>query len=85
MIDDPEEHARITNKALCFHCGKTVIDLGAIGRSEISYRIEMRIDLNVTCASKTKQNGNGAILRFCVTCFSEVAGEEYMFDQTIWK
>ena len=87
MIKDPFSHAEITNKSLCFHCGKWV------DPCDIQYNISFKSDINKTAGSDLYTNsigkyiecGYGSILRFHVECFSEVAGEEYLFDLNVWK
>ena len=87
MISDPFSHAEITNKCLCFHCGKRIDPNG------IHYNISLKSDVNDTAGSelyatsvgKYIECGYGSILRFHVECFSEIAGDDYMFDLNIWK
>ena len=93
MITDPKELQRLTNKAICFHCGKPIDRSFSIDRSSSEdsphYEIALKRSLLYLASSEAFTNNNttgrGAYLRFHINCFEEVAGDDYMFSQEIWK
>lgn len=92
MITDAEAIQNMVNKVICFHCKKVIFNHSNKGNS---YYMTINLENNFHFAtsqqyliSKYKQkskSGQGAILRFHLSCFSAIAGEEYMFDPEIWK
>lgn len=90
MISDPFALQKITNKCLCFHCGKIVnIDENyyelQLGKYQQGYLRCLSSEDVLTKKKNQLLSGHGSILRFHIECFEEIAGEEYVFDQKIWK
>ena len=86
MIIDPFALQDMTNEAICFDCHKL------ININSPFYEMSLMRDISL-CASSAEylnrvqkhSTGSGAILRFHIECFSIIAGEDYMFDQMIWR
>lgn len=84
MITDPLDIQTLTNKAKCFACKKRINPNLYVNVPH--YQISLQTTLNsVSMSTHNNFPGRGAILRFHIECFVEVAGEEYLFDRTIWK
>lgn len=85
MITDPFALQEITNKCLCFHCGKRIDPDGMMYDIVLKQHINSMASSEEIMRYKNAFAGWGSILRFHIECFKEIAGDEYLFDQNIWK
>ena len=87
MIIDPVAHAEITNKCLCFHCGYWINPEGKMIDISLKSNISQTAGSDIYNIRKGNNipSGYGAILRFHIECFRDIAGDEYCFDQSIWE
>lgn len=84
MISNTKDLAYLTNKALCFVCLKSI---DPDKKKDIFYHYEISLKRSFSSVAFVEGAGagSGAILRFHVDCFENIAGKEYMFDGRYYK